>query len=127
MSVFLTPDLEPITGGTYFPPTDSFGQLGFSSVLTKIATKVGHFAHLYKLPFVQWREGSAQIKEQGRELAQVIREGVEQAKSGAAPPSADIALKKCYDWLSKRFDSTNGGFGSAPKFPKEGLKKQMIY
>lgn len=40
MSVFLTPDLEPITGGTYFPPADTFGRLGFPTVLKMIADKV---------------------------------------------------------------------------------------
>jgi uncharacterized protein YyaL (SSP411 family) len=40
MSVFLTPSLTPITGGTYFPPTDKYGQPGFTSVLESIALKV---------------------------------------------------------------------------------------
>ncbi len=43
MSVFLTPDLEPITGGTYFPPEDSFGRPGFASILKMIAEKVSLF------------------------------------------------------------------------------------
>src|SRR6516164_7717863 len=34
MSVFLTPDLKPFTGGTYFPPTDHYGRRGFASVLS---------------------------------------------------------------------------------------------
>ncbi|KIH66436.1 splicing factor 3B subunit 10 [Ancylostoma duodenale] len=33
MTVFLTPDLDPITGGTYFPPHDSPGSMGLPSVL----------------------------------------------------------------------------------------------
>jgi uncharacterized protein YyaL (SSP411 family) len=40
MSVFLTPDLEPITGGTYFPPNDAYGRPGFPTVLKIIAGKV---------------------------------------------------------------------------------------
>ncbi|MGH7221915.1 MAG: thioredoxin domain-containing protein, partial [Gemmataceae bacterium] len=36
MSVFLTPDLKPFTGGTYFPPDDRYGRPGFKSLLTHI-------------------------------------------------------------------------------------------
>lgn len=37
MSVFLTPSLEPLAGGTYFPPEDRFGRPGFKTVLKSIA------------------------------------------------------------------------------------------
>ena len=41
MSVWLTPDLKPIIGGTYFPPEDSlFGRPGFKTVLQRIQSKV---------------------------------------------------------------------------------------
>lgn len=41
MTVFLTPDLDPITGGTYFPPRDSAGSLGLPSVLRIVSENVG--------------------------------------------------------------------------------------
>ena len=28
MSVFLTPELQPFLGGTYFPPSDAYGRPG---------------------------------------------------------------------------------------------------
>src|SRR5579871_4848499 len=37
MSVFLTPDLKPFYGGTYFPPTSHYGRPGFLQVLQHIA------------------------------------------------------------------------------------------
>lgn len=37
MSVFLTPSLEPLAGGTYFPPEDMYGRPGFKSVLLSLA------------------------------------------------------------------------------------------
>ena len=40
MSVFLTPELEPFTGGTYFPPEDRFHQPGFPTILKTIAELV---------------------------------------------------------------------------------------
>lgn len=37
MSVFLTPDLTPLAGGTYFPPEDKFGRPGFKTILLALA------------------------------------------------------------------------------------------
>ncbi len=40
MSVFLTPDLKPFIGGTYFPPKDSDGRPGFITLLNMIKEQV---------------------------------------------------------------------------------------
>lgn len=40
MSVFLTPDLKPFVGGTYFPPNDSHGRPGFKTLLNTIKEQV---------------------------------------------------------------------------------------
>lgn len=42
MSVFLTPDLTPVLGGTYYPPEDKHGRPGFKSVLLSVAKSVRH-------------------------------------------------------------------------------------
>ena len=36
LNMFLTPDLKPFFGGTYFPPKDEPGRMGFKSVLEKV-------------------------------------------------------------------------------------------
>lgn len=46
MSVFLTPDLKPISGGTYFPPEDKYNLPGFVSVLLTMAQQV-HISYSY--------------------------------------------------------------------------------
>ena len=38
MSVWLTPELKPFFGGTYFPPENRYGHPGFASVLTQLAS-----------------------------------------------------------------------------------------
>lgn len=43
MSVFLTPDLKPLFGGTYFPPESLSGITGFKTLLLTIAQKVPTF------------------------------------------------------------------------------------
>ncbi len=40
MSVWLTPDLQPFFGGTYFPPSSRWGRPGFIEVLAEIAPRV---------------------------------------------------------------------------------------
>lgn len=40
MSVFLTPDLKPIGGGTYFPPNDAYGRAGFKTILLHMSKRV---------------------------------------------------------------------------------------
>ena len=48
MSVFLTPELKPFMGGTYFPPKDSAYQPGFATVLKAIARQV-NFSVLFEI------------------------------------------------------------------------------
>ena len=36
MSCFITPDLKPFLGGTYFPPQDAYGRPGFKTLLRRI-------------------------------------------------------------------------------------------
>jgi len=47
MSVFLSPDLSPITGGTYFPRDDKYGLIGFKSLLLGVAKKV-YVRYIYR-------------------------------------------------------------------------------
>jgi uncharacterized protein YyaL (SSP411 family) len=37
MNVFLTPDLKPFFGGTYFPPDDKYGHIGLRKLLPRVA------------------------------------------------------------------------------------------
>src|SRR5246127_2072869 len=41
MSVWLTPELKPFFGGTYFPPENRWGHPGFGSILSQIASAWG--------------------------------------------------------------------------------------
>jgi hypothetical protein len=45
MSVFLTPDLQPVTGGTYFPPVDRWPQPGFHTILLRVCQQVMVFTY----------------------------------------------------------------------------------
>jgi len=101
MSVFLTPELEPFFGGTYFPPEDRHGMPGFSRVLSAIAEA--------------YRDRRAEVVEQGRQLAAHLREQLEvqPGRSEVERRQLDAAVAR----LAESFDAVQGGFGGAPKFP----------
>ncbi|TMS32184.1 hypothetical protein L596_000060 [Steinernema carpocapsae] len=102
MNVFLTPDLQPITGGTYFPPNDNFGRTGFYSILKMIAE--------------QWKDNQTDVKEQGRRLEQAMKRGLATKQSDI--PTVENVFTGCYNSLESNYDEDRGGFGTAPKFPK---------
>ena len=102
MSVWLTPDLKPFVGGTYFPPEDRYGQPGFKKVLERVASA--------------WKENHANIVEQGDKIVDALRES-----QGAAKPEGEIdaaVLEAAYKQLDRNYDPKEGGFGNAPKFPR---------
>src|SRR5438477_7961873 len=103
MSVWLTPDLKPFVGGTYFPPVDRYGQPGFKKVLERIAAA--------------WKQDHAKIADQGSKLLEALRE----SQSAQAETTAKIDnqfFQTAYEQLSRSFDDKEGGFGTAPKFPR---------
>jgi uncharacterized protein len=100
MSVFLTPELKPFFGGTYWPPEPSRGMPGFLQVLRAVEEA--------------WRVRRDAALAQSEELTKHIQDRSEPAPAGAL--SAEI-LRNAVDRLSREFDPTYGGFGQAPKFP----------
>jgi uncharacterized protein YyaL (SSP411 family) len=103
MSVFLTPDLKPFFGGTYFPPDNRYGRPGFSYLLEQLAQA--------------WRnererivESSDAVTDQLKTLAHV------EAESGAIVDQA--VFDSGYFQYRRMFDGKWGGFGNAPKFPR---------
>jgi uncharacterized protein YyaL (SSP411 family) len=102
MSVWLTPDLKPFVGGTYFPPDDRYGQPGFKKVLERIATA--------------WKENHEKIVEQGGKILTALRES-----QAGAPGESKIDAKildAAYEQIARNYDPKEGGFGNAPKFPR---------
>jgi uncharacterized protein YyaL (SSP411 family) len=105
MSVWLTPDLKPFFGGTYFPPTSRWGRPGFTDVLAEIGRA--------------WRDERPRILESAETIVGRLR----QATGGdAAPDRAPVAGRDAIETgiaeFTKSFDARRGGFGGAPKFPR---------
>jgi len=101
LTLFLTPDLKPFFGGTYFPPEDRWGRVGFATVL-------GEVSRIYREERGNIVRSAEGLTEHLKTLAKV-------------PPStnlltADLLREAVGEWQA-RFDSREGGFTPAPKFP----------
>ncbi|MDQ3651203.1 MAG: thioredoxin domain-containing protein [Acidobacteriota bacterium] len=102
LTVFLTPDLVPFFGGTYFPPEDRYQMPGFPRVLSSVADA--------------YQTRPEEIAESAQELLAEL-----QRMGGAARTSNEMLsaplLDEAFRGLARNYDSTHGGFGNAPKFP----------
>ncbi len=103
MSVWLTPDLQPFVGATYFPPEDRSGHPGFKKVLTGIAQA--------------WKEKGDKLSEQGQKIVAALRESQASQSAGISRVDA-AALRAACEHFARTFDAQYGGFGNAPKFPR---------
>ncbi|MBW8883199.1 MAG: thioredoxin domain-containing protein, partial [Planctomycetia bacterium] len=114
MSVFLTPDLKPFYGGMYWPPTPKMGMPGFEQILVAVNDA--------------WRNRRDGVLRQADELTgylQTIEQGEEANRpasialrpEGLSNDDAVQILDNASRALQRSFDSRQGGFGSAPKFP----------
>ena len=101
MSVFLTPDLKPFFGGTYWPPVSRMGMPGFRDILIKV-----HEA---------WVDRRAELVGSADELTAAIREIASQ--QGDRVEVDESTLKSAVQKLTSATDRRYGGFGGAPKFP----------
>jgi uncharacterized protein len=101
MSVWLTPDLQPFIGGTYYPPENKYGRAGFPLMLERIAKA--------------WREERERIVESSAAVVEQLRE---QADAGEARLPDPESLERGFLHFRRNYDSKLGGFGGAPKFPR---------
>jgi uncharacterized protein YyaL (SSP411 family) len=106
MSVFLTPDLTPFYGGTYFPPTSRWGRPGFPDLLTELARV--------------WNEERQKVNAAAAELLHRLRSvtGADGASRAESQIGTADALDAGVEQFQMSFDTRRGGFGDAPKFPR---------
>jgi uncharacterized protein YyaL (SSP411 family) len=101
MSVWLTPDLKPFVGGTYFPPENRYGRAGFPTLLERIGQA--------------WRTDREKILQSSGEVVRQLELAAEVTPSGRLDAGA---LESGFLQFRRSFDTKLGGFGGAPKFPR---------
>jgi uncharacterized protein YyaL (SSP411 family) len=111
MSVWLTPDLEPFVGGTYFPPDNRYGRAGFPMILERIAEA--------------WKQDRARIVESSAKVMEELRAQAEKGSGGSGHVDATV-MESAFQQFRRSFDSRLGGFGGAPKFPRPSVHHFLL-
>jgi uncharacterized protein YyaL (SSP411 family) len=101
MSVWLTPDLKPFYGGTYFPPADRHGLPGFLRLLLALIDA--------------WENRRGEVIQSAGQITDHLRQATQHLPEGG-DLGRDL-IRNVPAALGRAYDSTFGGFGSAPKFP----------
>jgi uncharacterized protein YyaL (SSP411 family) len=102
LNVFLSPDLRPFYGGTYWPPESKQGRPGFLQVVQQIQTA--------------WETKREQITQSSTNLHERLKELTQRQNRDPLALSA-TTLAHAAEELKEGYDRRNGGWGNAPKFP----------
>ena len=111
LNVFLTPDLKPFFGGTYFPPDNRFGQGSFLQVLQ----------HVSRI----WQERHGAVAASADQIHARLEAAAANTMPGNLLLTAD-ALRRAGALFKQSCDPRHGGFGSAPKFPQPSLPAFLL-
>jgi uncharacterized protein YyaL (SSP411 family) len=103
MTIFLTPDLQPILGGTYFPKESKGNLPSFRSFLTQFAEA--------------WDKDRDNVIKAANGVTESIRGFIRDQVAGSAKPDETV-FRQTYDRLAAQYDKANGGFGDKPKYPQ---------
>ena len=108
LTMFLTPNAEPVWGGTYFPKESRYGRPAFTDILHEVARL--------------FREEPDKI-EQNRAalLARLADKARPQGKVIIGPRELDGAATQ----VGNMFDPVNGGLRGAPKFPQPAIMEML--
>jgi len=111
MSVWLTPDLKPFFGGTYYPPEDRWGRPGFKNVLLRVSQA--------------WEQERERLVASADQVIRQLGEATAMAPQNAGIFDGSL-LDRTYEALKASYDPKYGGFGGAPKFPRSAVPNFML-
>jgi len=100
LTIILTPEREPFFAATYIPKESRFGSNGLLDLIPAIETF--------------WKTRRGDIRETVEKITRALQHG---ERTRAGRPVTEALLHEAYRDLALRFDATNGGFSTAPKFP----------
>lgn len=125
LNVFVTPDLEPVFGGTYWPGPKSEKAMGGGPSFEQILLKVAGM----------WKEQEERVRESGKQITSQLREFAQEGTLGGSTDGRvsdgesglelDL-LEEAYQHYKGRFDHKYGGFGGMPKFPTPVNLKALL-
>jgi hypothetical protein len=104
MSMFLTPELKPFHGGTYFPPRSQYGRIGFPELLNRIHEV--------------WDTEREKVLQSADGIVKALQEMPTSALVASLDPGL---LDTCLAQFERTYDHQFGGFGGGPKFPRPAV------
>ena len=111
LSVFLTPELQPFFGGTYWPRNPRLGMPGFLDVLRAVAEA--------------WATRRDEILAEADKVT-VLLTDISNTLPGRHQTCDESTLQKAEAILTQEFDPQWGGFGVAPKFPHPSVVRYLL-
>ena len=111
LNMILTPTLQPVYGGTYFPPTPAHGKPGFRSMLV--------FLHN------EWQEDRAMVLERSKQFGILPNVDLPLPTDQSQEQPKDPATEAALFWR-ERFDKTHGGIGEGVKFPQPAILSLLL-
>jgi len=111
LNVFLTPDLKPFFGGTYFPPDNRYGRGSFMQVLKQVDNI--------------WTLRRSEVMNSANDIHTRL-----EAATGSLTPSNVLltaeVLQRAGALFKQSYDPRHGGFGGAPKFPQPSQPQFLL-
>ena len=111
LNVFLTPELKPFFGCTYFPPDNRHDRPGFLQLLQQIHEV--------------WQTRRGEIAGSAADIHARLEAATMSTDAGAVPLTKDV-LKNAGEFFKRMFDPRHGGFGGVPKFPQPSLPSLLL-
>jgi uncharacterized protein len=111
LNVFLSPDLKPFYGGTYWPPEPKHGRPAFLQVLQQI-----HKA---------WTERRDQLTASANDLHQRLTQMTTREATNKLVVGVED-LRRAGTELKEGYDAAHGGWGTAPKFPSPSHPSYLL-
>ena len=118
LNLFLTPDLEPVFGGTYWPGPEN-------SMTASMSDTISFLDILQKMRNV-WNKQEGRCRESAKDITRQLREFANEGVLSYSRKASDEGdsdgleidlLEDAYQHFQRKYDKANGGFASAPKFP----------
>ncbi len=112
LNVFLTPELKPFFGGTYFPPDSRYGRPSFLQLLQQISQL--------------WQERQGDVLNSANDVEQRLAAAT---TSGGVMTSTVLTaetLERAGMMFKESYDPVHGGFGGAPKFPQPSIPAFLL-
>ena len=101
LTIVMTPDRKPFFAATYLPRDSRYGRMGMLELLPRIAAV--------------WKEQREDVLQSAEHLTTTLRRAAE--ITSESDVLDERTLERGFNQLKRRYDATDGGFGTAPKFP----------